>query len=445
MRIVGRVSGGKLIAEGIGGTSSNPESYAYVVSGYDSYNRDELTTTYGTSFRQYYKVDKDKVADVLASAVSRSLRSISNNKLFFVGSAAPSFWGTYGKTFFSDAADISWSEFEDGTLISDPIKLSRERRYIYLVSRSFAPEPVNEKLTIGGTPYTVGVIDLGIKLKSDSSFTPSDDYRDYFQGSKDSFSYNGLAIVQVSQEKRVVTAVNANNFDFAPIMTDLNGNYAKISTVSKNGSYYDVGDDSPAGKGVCTYLKATPATYKPWARIPTTFGQRSKGFTLAPNVTFKSGATCPLKIVSGSTVLLNESAHVKSNPIVLTTDQLLKAGYGKRTLTVTVGPNVYTPTVEIIPNAMSIQGRPMSRDDKPKRCSIVKSVVLSAGATESWEVTNNGNDVSPTWEPYEGDSHVFTNATKTAEKWAVNWRCVIGGESATARSKIIKQVGLAVI
>ena len=98
-----------------------------------------------------------------------------------------------------------------------------------------------------------------------------------------------------------------------------------------------------------------------------------------------------------------------------------------------------------INKAISLQGNAYEMDHMPASCSIVKAEVLGAGATSSWSVCNNALDPSPAWEEYGGGTHRFGNKEKTAESWAVSWKCTIGGDSATTNSELIKQVGMAVL
>ena len=74
--------------------------------------------------------------------------------------------------------------------------------------------------------------------------------------------------------------------------------------------------------------------------------------------------------------------------------------------------------------AMSIITDPMDSTTKPERVAFTVTRVIPLGAIFKVWVCNNGNDASPTWEEAtnfaDGSStYTFTNATKTADKWAV--------------------------
>ena len=59
----------------------------------------------------------------------------------------------------------------------------------------------------------------------------------------------------------------------------------------------------------------------------------------------------------------------------------------------------------------------------------VQGLIPDGAILQAW-ATNNANDASPVWEEITSavlsrDKHIFTNETKTAEKWAVNVRIVL--------------------
>lgn len=94
---------------------------------------------------------------------------------------------------------------------------------------------------------------------------------------------------------------------------------------------------------------------------------------------------------------------------------------------------------------LEVQGNPEAVAERPTACSIVCATVFGAGAVASWQVTNNALDPSPSWEDYEGDYHEFSNASCESGTWAVAWRLRVDGGAATARSELVRQVGMAVV
>ena len=70
---------------------------------------------------------------------------------------------------------------------------------------------------------------------------------------------------------------------------------------------------------------------------------------------------------------------------------------------------------------------PLPADDMPTAMRLGITGSIPDEATWTAEVCNNGNDASPTWENIKpamqgGFNYLFTNTTKTAAEWGVNFR-----------------------
>lgn len=96
---------------------------------------------------------------------------------------------------------------------------------------------------------------------------------------------------------------------------------------------------------------------------------------------------------------------------------------------------------------IKISGNTVSLEKRPASCTVVSATSTPTGSTVSFEVTNNGNDETPTWETYSGDTHVFENTTKTAEKWGLNWKMHIDAGNATTanNAEAYNQIALGVL
>lgn len=107
----------------------------------------------------------------------------------------------------------------------------------------------------------------------------------------------------------------------------------------------------------------------------------------------------------------------------------------------------YTFTLKFnkVETGMVVQGVPVDKTERPTQCELVYALTQGQGATVNWYVCNNANDTSPAWEEYTGGPHTFQNESKTASSWAINWRIVVDGSSASTATELIKQVAMAVV
>jgi hypothetical protein len=110
------------------------------------------------------------------------------------------------------------------------------------------------------------------------------------------------------------------------------------------------------------------------------------------------------------------------------------------------GSPVYTSTYAIvIGSVLEFDTLPISRTEKPSLVVAYLNKTMPADATLTMYACNNANDGAPTWEPIaEGETHQFTNKTKTAQNWAVSVKTSITA-GATAGEISVSAVGLGVL
>ena len=94
---------------------------------------------------------------------------------------------------------------------------------------------------------------------------------------------------------------------------------------------------------------------------------------------------------------------------------------------------------------IEVTGKPQAVERRPTACSLVTITDIPAGATAVWQVTNNANDDNPSWEIYEGDSHVFENTEATSGAFALSWKVNVDAGTATTQPKITEKVGMGVL
>lgn len=110
------------------------------------------------------------------------------------------------------------------------------------------------------------------------------------------------------------------------------------------------------------------------------------------------------------------------------------------------GTPVYTSTYTIvIGSVLEFNTLPISRTEKPSLVVAYLNKTKPADATLAMYACNNANDGAPTWEAItEGETHQFTNKTKTAQNWAVSVKTSITA-GATAGEISVSAVGLGVL
>lgn len=110
------------------------------------------------------------------------------------------------------------------------------------------------------------------------------------------------------------------------------------------------------------------------------------------------------------------------------------------------GTPVYTSTYAIvIGSVLEFDTLPISRTDKPSLVVAYLNKTMPVDATLTMYACNNANDGAPTWEAItEGETHQFTNKTKTAANWGVSVKTSIAA-GATAGEISVSAVGLGVL
>ena len=96
-------------------------------------------------------------------------------------------------------------------------------------------------------------------------------------------------------------------------------------------------------------------------------------------------------------------------------------------------------------SAVMVTTKPHSSAARPASCRLVGNLVVPTGAVLTQEVTNNGNDASPTWETYTGNEHFFENAEKTASQWGLAARVSIDNSHGNAVAEIKDSLAMGVL
>lgn len=367
----------------------------------------------------------------------------------------PQWWWADAEKYWdsSHAKKLEWVEMEDGSLVSEAIKTEHGRTNLGALncrisnSEQIWTDP-SGTITYKGSPYSVRVLDMGRAVGSDESSIRNGEFFKYIRGSKNGVRYGGIDpdfnaavnIVQPYQWKHVRGRPNVKLPEFENPNSDSYTLLGQDGSGTVNASYVD--------RVLSTFLIAQPAKLKPWAAIEPDYGTHAVSFDLATPV-YDSGDTLSWTIKSGGKTVASASGVSKTRPIRITSAQLQSLGAGRKTLTVEVsaegGKNAYTTAVTVVPHTIAVKGHAQPCERRPKSCTLASAAVVGKGGSSKWWVSNNAADASPTWEVYEGESHEFANKAKTAAKWALAWKCEIGGENATGRSELIKQVAMGVI
>lgn len=433
MKVVGTKTGGYAI---FGSDASGGADHSYTV--YSAKNHMGTITD-----RISYDAAND-CRELTGNFRTSSLVGGKNSPIRFVASR-PSWWAdteTWGY-----AKQLVWNEMENGALVlKEPISSGNDRKTIYGNYHTY--QVPSDSVSIGGTTYTVNVMDLGyLSSAGDASLTANNEFVKYIYNSRNSASQGGIApgwesfgsggLVSLAQDGRYNGAYGVPYYKNANSSTP-SGVYT-MDGGSISGAYY-----------MDILFVAHPAVYKPYIEgLSADQGEHSRGFNLVSKIEYDGSGTVDWQVNEGDEVVATGNDVSPDLPISLTDEQVTGLGLGSHTLTIEVssggGSNSYTTSVTVIGNTIDVQGDPVSSDRRPAACSLMNIVQLGSGATEKWYVTNNANDSAPAWEEYDSGVHEFSNDSKAASQWAVSWRCQIGGASATSQSKLTKKVGMAVV
>ena len=132
-----------------------------------------------------------------------------------------------------------------------------------------------------------------------------------------------------------------------------------------------------------------------------------------------------------------------TNTLTITGNTWLKLSNGNHTLKITATDGLDTTTrtfsfTKAVYTMVIQRTNPLTFSNKPTRLIVTVVKNIPPEATFKVEACNNGFDSSPTWEDITssvkvGQTHVFSNSTKTASNWGINVRVTVnrnGGEGA---------------
>lgn len=174
-------------------------------------------------------------------------------------------------------------------------------------------------------------------------------------------------------------------------------------------------------------------------------GTKNEPFSLTYSVSDPDGDTITVTEKLDNQVLRTFTAEAgKEYQVTLDTDRFLQILNGSHTLTVTatdapgesaVRTWTWTKNITHISIVKKVPKEPA--DGRcPYKCLLNLNSVIPTGALVTVEVCNNGFDQQPIWEECTtgaraGDVIFFSNRTKTADKWGVNFRVTINRSGAS--------------
>lgn len=155
------------------------------------------------------------------------------------------------------------------------------------------------------------------------------------------------------------------------------------------------------------------------------------------------------KIDGVTTKTINNAVRNQTYTFDFSTFMSLSLGAHTATITVSDGQATTTRTITFtrVDDRIIVRGKTALETSIPASKIVASGIVeLAPNATLKIEACNNGFDVSPSWEDittaYKNKTaHKFTNATKTASKWGVNYRVTVLKNNATAKS-YVKAIGI---
>lgn len=174
-------------------------------------------------------------------------------------------------------------------------------------------------------------------------------------------------------------------------------------------------------------------------------GTKNEPFSISYSVSDPDGDTITVTEKLDNQVLRTFTAEAgKEYQVTLDADRFLQILNGAHTLTVTatdapgesaVRTWTWTKNITHISIVKKVPKEPA--DGRcPYKCLLNLNSVIPTGALVTVEVCNNGFDQQPTWEECTtgaraGDVIFFSNRTKTANKWGVNFRVTINRSGAS--------------
>lgn len=375
----------------------------------------------------------------------------------------PDYYSGWSGEHNKESNKVEWNVMEDGTYVSvsmpsinnSIVDVRGQCLYDAEDLDYFRPTDV----TIDGNRYTIRPMTIGYR-RSNGSYVVNaaagdqDEYYQYILCSDDPTTsawgnYTSIQRKMSSSPSDYSKQLFRNTTDLDDISVNSQpgnlSNYVAMPGVSTGRKY--------KAAGLILRLIAIPDAY--WATLAAKkadLGKKTGAFSFDVTLGHKTDATVPefIAIVGGKSVVNEKAAKVGAKRIAIDKATFDGLPVGKNTISVkakNAAGHVTEASVTFtkVDAFVELRGKPVEHDGMPRKCAIVKSEVLGRGATSSWWVSNNAADASPTWEVYAGGIHEFANKSKTAAKWAVAWKCSIGGAAATTRSELIKQVGMAIM
>lgn len=384
---------------------------------------------------------------------------------YYLGIRSDYYSARWPSTYNKDSNKVLWNVLQDGTYVSKdlpgyktvdfPPSLTGKNIY----SSSGMDYFRDCAVTIDGQSYTVRPMTIGYKNSSGSVIVneaagDQDEYYKYILCSDEANTTTWGNYVSIARKNtRSPSDYKLQLYRNSTNRSGTSGN----EPVGDLANYVDIPNSSTSWycqpSKFTHRLIAVPADH--WVMITpesNDLGSKTAAFSFNVDLAYADGETIPDLMVSvGSKQVLNESSSTKGQRVVTIDQETFDSlDAGEQTITITAHNSSAHATTETVSFTkvdafVSLESDPVSHDDMPTKCTLVKAEIVGTGATSQWWVTNNGNDESPVWEAYNGAGHVFANAAKSAEKWGVAWKCKIGGASATTRSELLKQVAMAVI
>lgn len=342
----------------------------------------------------------------------------------------------------TDENKATWNVMEDGTMVTcgadGPLTSFKYG------DRSGSEEVYGTKTSTfskDGRQYELRIMSCGYRRKS-VDYTMEDgvddDYSKYILGSDDPSSSAWGA----------VRTHGADRDDYPASSTT---RVYKISRGDSSGNMQHLDADSTTPFAVRAV--AEPIVHNPYVEgLPDSLGNVGEGFSFQVTPVWQDGQTVDSFVAKLGDVTILDSSNVQVGvPLTVSiSDDLfssLSSGVNKIELTVSNGTgyeNAYEVSFNKARVFVSLESNPATTESKPSSCTIASAVSIGVGATQQWWVCNNANDANPAWEEYTGERHRFSNDSKTADSWAVAWKCKIGGAQATTQSELIKQVAMGV-
>lgn len=173
-------------------------------------------------------------------------------------------------------------------------------------------------------------------------------------------------------------------------------------------------------------------------------GTKNEPFSISYSVSDPDGDTITVTEKLDNQVLRTFTAEAgKEYQVTLDADRFLQILNGSHTLIVTatdalgesaVRTWTWTKNITHISIVKKVPKEPAD-GGCPYKCLLNLNSIIPTGALVTVEVCNNGFDQQPTWEECTagaraGDVIFFSNRTKTAEKWGVNFRVTISRSGA---------------